>query len=268
LRQACLAQESRISHEEPKLPAAVIGTISVSNSKFLGPIELSFNQQYNALIGGRGTGKSTILEYLRWALCDQPPPSNDEDAPNYQVRRSKLIENTLKPFGATIDVGFVINDVMHIVRRDSKDGSLLIKIRNDEMRACTEAEVRTLLPVQAYSQKQLSDVSVRIDELTRFVITPIRSQLAQIDRRIADKADGLRQTYAARRRLQILSAEITKRSLEVRSLQEQADNIRKSLSGLSDTDRALLEQGKGFDFADRAVEEWLTTIKYVGAQAT
>ena len=25
-----------------------------------------------AVIGGRGTGKSTILEYLRWGLCDQP----------------------------------------------------------------------------------------------------------------------------------------------------------------------------------------------------
>jgi hypothetical protein len=33
--------------------------------------------------------------------------------------------------------------------------------------------------VQAYSQKQLSDVSVRIDELSRFITTPILSQLAQ-----------------------------------------------------------------------------------------
>jgi chromosome segregation protein len=40
LRQACLAQESRVAHEEPKL--------SVSNSAFLGPIDLAFNPQYNA----------------------------------------------------------------------------------------------------------------------------------------------------------------------------------------------------------------------------
>ena len=57
LRQACLAQESRISHDEPKLPSLVISKIIVSNSQFLGSIDLAFNPQYNALIGGRGTSR-------------------------------------------------------------------------------------------------------------------------------------------------------------------------------------------------------------------
>ncbi|PYV75514.1 MAG: hypothetical protein DMG96_16955 [Acidobacteria bacterium] len=34
--------------------------MSVSNSKFMGRIEVEFNQQNNAVVGGRGTGKSTI----------------------------------------------------------------------------------------------------------------------------------------------------------------------------------------------------------------
>ena len=72
LRQACLAQESRIAHGEPEMPRVVVTRVSVSNSKFMGPVELELNPQYNAVIGGRGTGKSTLLEYLRWALCDQP----------------------------------------------------------------------------------------------------------------------------------------------------------------------------------------------------
>lgn len=64
---------------------------------FLGPIQIEFNDQYNALIGGRGTGKSTVLEYLRWALCDQLPALAAEDGlPNYQLRRKALIEKTLK----------------------------------------------------------------------------------------------------------------------------------------------------------------------------
>lgn len=266
LRQACLAQESRIAHEEPKLPSIVISSISVSNSQFLGPIDLAFNPQYNALIGGRGTGKSTILEYLRWALCDQPPATNDPDAPNYQSRRSRLIENTLKPLGATVDVTFTVNDVIHVVRRDSKDGSLLIKVGSDEMRSCNEAEVRSLLPVQAYSQKQLSDVSVRTDELARFIIAPIRMELGLLDRRISEKAERIRQTYANRRRQQALAADIAHRTLEARSLQEQADAIRNSLTGLSDEDRALLNQGKSYDTAQDAVDEWLNGIQSVANQ--
>jgi AAA domain-containing protein len=169
LRQACLAQESRVSQDEPRLPSVVIVGISVSNSVFLGPIDLNLNPQYTALIGGRGTGKSTILEYLRWALCDQPPGGGDEDTPNFQARRVRLIDQTLKPVNATVQVSFQVNGVHHVVRRNSVDGSIQIKIGADDMRPCTEDEVRTLLPIQAYSQKQLSDVSVRVDELLRFV---------------------------------------------------------------------------------------------------
>ena len=263
LRQACLAQESRISHDEPKFPSVIISSISVTNSQFLGPIDLTFNPQYNVLIGGRGTGKSTILEYLRWALCDQPPATGDPDAPNYQSRRSRLIENTLKPLGSTVDVIFTVNDVTHVVRRDSKDGGLLIKIGADEMRSCNEAEVRSLLPVQAYSQKQLSDVSVRTDELARFITAPIRTELAQLDRRISESTERVRQTYASRRRQRALTTDIARRTLESRSLQEQVDAMRNSLSGLSEEDRALLNQGKSYDAAEDAIDGWLNGLRSV-----
>lgn len=71
LRQACLAQESRILQEEPQLPSVIIKSIHVSDSEFMGAFDLEFNPQYTAIIGSRGAGKSTILEYLRWALCDE-----------------------------------------------------------------------------------------------------------------------------------------------------------------------------------------------------
>lgn len=261
LRQACLAQESRISHDEPELPAVAISGISVSNSRFLGPVDLALNRQYNALIGGRGTGKSTILEYLRWALCDQPPSSANADVPQYQQRRDRLIENTLKPFGATVDVSFGVNGVEHVVRRDSRDGGLLIKVAGDEFRPCNEAEVRTLLPIQAYSQKQLSGVSVRADELVRFVTAPIRGELAEMDRRLADKAERVRQTHSKRLRRQTLSAELSERTLEARSLEEQVDAIRGSLTGLTDDDRRLIDASRGFEAADAATEEWRGVLR-------
>ena len=256
LRQACLAQESRISHDDPELPAVAISSISVSNSRFLGPVDLVFNRQYNALIGGRGTGKSTILEYLRWTLCDQPPSSANADVPQYQQRRDRLIENTLKPYGATVDVSFSVNGVDHVVRRDSKDGSLLIKVADDEFRACTEVEVRTLLPIQAYSQKQLSGVSVRADELVRFVTAPIRGELAELERRLAEKAERVRQTHSKRLRRQTLFAEISERTLEARSLEEQVDAIRGSLTGLSDDDRSIIDSSKAYAIADAAADDW------------
>lgn len=79
IKQACLAKESRISQVEPELPQIFIHSIDVTTSKFLGTFNINLNRQYNALIGGRGTGKSTILEYLRWGLCDQTIQNSDFD---------------------------------------------------------------------------------------------------------------------------------------------------------------------------------------------
>ena len=257
LRQACLAQESRVSQEEPRLPTVTISSISLSNSKFLGPFDLKFNSQYSALIGGRGTGKSTILEYLRWTLCDQPPPGMEEDdTPNYLARRKRLIEETLKPLKATAEVQFEINGVPHKVRRESQNGDLLMKIADDEMRKCSEEEVRRLLPIQAYSQKQLSDVSVRVDELSRFITAPIRAELDGIKERLADRAKRIREAYAAVRRGLALSRTLEERQLAEKSLSEQAETLRAGLTGLSDEDRALLDRGKVFSGANQAVESW------------
>ncbi|WP_270373654.1 TrlF family AAA-like ATPase [Marinicauda sp. Alg238-R41] len=254
LRQACLAQESRIADAEPSLPSVVITSISVQNSAFLGPLELSFNPQYNALIGGRGTGKSTILEYLRWALCDQPPAASEEDAPDYQARRLRLINGTLKPFSATVDVTFTVNGVPHQVRRASKDGSVQIKVGDDELRPCTDSEVRTLLPIQAYSQKQLSNVSVRLDELARFITAPIRTELDKLERQMDEQTEKLRKSFSTRQRQKTIEKDIERLALEIRSYQEQANQIRASLGGLSDDDRRLLELGRHFDRAEQAIE--------------
>lgn len=260
LRQACLAPESRVSLEPPKLPSVIISSISVSNSAFLGPLDLEFNPQYNALIGGRGTGKSTVLEYLRWALCDQPPTGGDEDTPNYQMRRSRLIEQTLKPLKATVQVIFEVNGVRHTVRRNSEDGSILVKIADDELRPCSEEEARDLLPIQAYSQKQLSDVSVRVEELSRFITAPIRPTLVRIDRQLMEQVERVREAFAKRRRQQALEQALQKRGLEERSLSEQVATLRASLMGLSDEDRTLLDQEMTFRNADRVVKTWRDEI--------
>lgn len=94
LRQACLAKESRLSQELPELPQVYISKIDVTNSKFLGSFSVEFNQQYSALIGGRGTGKSSILEYVRWGLCDQTSLNNPDDQSDLDRRRQNLISNT------------------------------------------------------------------------------------------------------------------------------------------------------------------------------
>lgn len=256
LRQACLAQESRIVLDTPKVPETYIAGVSISNSSFLGPLDLDFNPQYSSLIGGRGTGKSTALEYIRWALCDQPPAVVEDDAPNYQARRSRLINLTLRPCDASVQINYVLNGVTHIVRRASRDGALQMKIGAGEFRPCTEDDVRALLPIQAYSQKQLSDVSVRIEELTRFITAPIKSELDRLEREAQSRADTIRESYATRQRAHSLAKSLNNHLLEGQSIAEQANAIRASLSGLSADDQQLLAQAPAFNGANNAFGSW------------
>jgi chromosome segregation protein len=254
LRQACLAKESRLSQDEPELPSLWITSMSVSNSMFLGRVEVDFNQQYNAVIGGRGTGKSTILEYLRWGLCDQPVDDTDSDIAPVQTKRKKLIDDTLQKFDGEVIVTFLLNDVRHIIKRNSKSQEGLLKIGGADFARTTEQEVRNLFPVQAYSQKQLSSVGVRIEELKRFVEQPIKHNLDQIRSDIRDTEAKIRTAYGNVIRKREIEAEIAKYNLEIKSLAEQLGTLRKALKGLSDADQEVIKQRTEYDNEELIIE--------------
>jgi type III restriction enzyme len=247
LRQACLAKESRLSQEEPELPSLWITSMNVSNSKFLGRVDVDFNQQYNAVIGGRGTGKSTILEYLRWGLCDQPVENTDSDIAPVQTRRKKLIDDTLQKCDGEIVVKFLLNDVRHIIKRNSKTQEILLKIGEADFVQTTEQEVRNLFPVQAYSQKQLSSVGVRLDELKRFVELPIKQRLDRVRSDIHAAEAKIRTAYSNVIRKKEIEAEIAKYNVETASLAAQLATLRKSLKGLSEADQETIRQKAEYD---------------------
>jgi len=268
LRQACLAEESRIAQTAPLLPSVWVSQLVVSNSRFMGPIDLAFNSQYNAIIGGRGTGKSTILGYLRWALCDQPAIGGaDEEAADPSARQRRLIDATLVPFGAQVEVYFTINGIAHVVRRHAQDGEVLLKVGDGDFGPARESDIRALLPIHAYSQKQLSSVSVRVDELTRFVTAPIQKRLDDIDQRVGELAGRLRENYATLQRFRLVEATISRTVMKERSLSEQAASMRKALTGLSAEDQKLLVLKPKIDVLRDAVALWDQQLEDVQAAA-
>jgi len=71
LRQAFLDPDSRIRLEAPERPHAQIEAIAIDHG-YLDGLRLHLADNLNAIIGGRGTGKSTLIEALRYALDQQP----------------------------------------------------------------------------------------------------------------------------------------------------------------------------------------------------
>lgn len=255
LRQACLARRSRISQTEPPLPATRITRIEVSNSKFLGPFNIELNAQYNALIGGRGTGKSSILEYLRWALCDQPLAIDEDELPDFQQRRTSLIDKTLRAIDANVQVAVLVNGTEHVVRRHV-DGRLLLKIGWDDFRAATEDEIRLLLPIQAYSQKQLSSVGIKGDELRRFVRLPIQVDLDAVQSKVSATATRIRAAHEALREHRRLLKESAVTRTELQSIEQQLGALRQGLKGVTEVDRIVIGAQPGWVEEKRVVDRW------------
>src|SRR5438105_5474676 len=73
LRQAFLDSESRIrlnSDPQPELHAEFLAI--TWEGGFLDRTSVHFNGNLNVLVGGRGTGKSTMIESMRYALGLDP----------------------------------------------------------------------------------------------------------------------------------------------------------------------------------------------------
>jgi chromosome segregation protein len=171
-----------------------------------------------------------------------------------QGKRKSLIDSTLQKFDGEVHVEFLLNGVPHIVKRNSKTQEILLKIGDGAFAPATEHQVRNLLPIQAYSQKQLSSVGVRIDELKRFVELPIKQELDQVRSDVRDTEARARSAYNDLNRLKEIQAEADKNNVEIASLTEQLSKLRKGLKGLSDEDQKTIEQKAKYDDEQAIIE--------------
>lgn len=268
IRQACLAKESRISQTEPELPQVYIKSIDVTTSKFLGAFNVNLNRQYNALIGGRGTGKSTTLEYLRWGLCDQTIQNADYDELSViERRRDALIQKTLVDVKGEVRITIEKNGILHVVKRNSESREILLKIGEDEFQQVKEEDIRKLLPIQSYSQKQLSDVGVKTEELKRFIEQPIISQLDTLKFQLSETGTKLKSSYNQLIRKKEIEQEICNLNLESQSVNSQVDNIRKSLKGISDADQETINKKSKYEIEQTIINNSKSELSVVENKA-
>lgn len=263
LRQACLAAASRIAHVEPQLPSHRICSVKVSNSKFLGPLDLSLNPQFNGLIGGRGTGKSTVLEYIRWALCDDPrafDPSLEaaEELPDFQRRRKALVEKTLKALGATVAVSYEKFGVAYSIVRSSNEANDRVRVVSPDgsSQEMSGEQVRREFPVVSYAQKQLSSVGTLPAEVLRIVTDPVRDAVSRLNEDLSEVVlPRLKEDRQKSLRLEELRFQHRETAEKVRLLREQIQGLQSQLGQLTSEQQRVLEEHAPIT----AEKQWLDT---------
>ena len=255
LRQACLAKESRISLEEPQIPSIFIEKIDVTNSVFLSNFEINFNPQLNSIIGGRGSGKSTILEYLRWCLCDQTTSTSFALSDDLAQRRTTLIEKTLASVNGEVRVFFIVNGTRHIIKRTPNLEEVLLKIADGEFQPVQPDQIKSLLPIQAYSQKQLSSVAVKSSELKRLIEQPIAEDIERISRLLGSTSSNVTSIYRALTGKKGLQKSIIKLEVESQSFKQQIEKLRSGIKGITEEDKSVLDRAKFYTAEKNRISE-------------
>ncbi|WP_455271685.1 TrlF family AAA-like ATPase [Rhizobium herbae] len=190
LRQALLADEARIAHSAPTEPAERILSIKISSS-LCGdePMSIRFNPGFNAIIGGRGSGKSAILEYLRFGLGRTSIDLPVGESARPKDRSASLIEETLAVDGY-VEIELEREGIAETWRRElSSREKIVVTDVAGTSSTLTLADAQQKFPARAFDQKGLSstmnDLTSAAEQITGIAAAEEVEQRREIDRDIA-----------------------------------------------------------------------------------
>jgi len=169
---AFLDPESRIrlNSQEPGVTAGEIASMTISGG-YLDGVEIAFSRHLNTVIGGRGTGKSTLLECLRYVL-DIPPKGKQA-----QKLHLEIIKENLGKESGRIEVEIVSSSQhgkRYRVSRRYGEMPIVREVVSNRSGDVSTLQPRDLLPgIDIYGQNEIyelaQDEQSRIQLLDRFL---------------------------------------------------------------------------------------------------
>jgi len=163
LRQAFLDPVSRIRLASDALPEEHTEFISMAwEGGFLDGASLHFNENLNVLIGGRGTGKSTVIESLRYIL--QLDPIGDDAIKAHEGIVSQVLKNGTK---ISLLVRSHRPDKRYFVIERSVPNPPVVKNQDGNLLPLTPLDI--LAHVEVFGQHEISDLTKSPEKLTRLL---------------------------------------------------------------------------------------------------
>lgn len=235
LRLTLLDPESALRRSDQKpddpqpLPEQWIRSITLENMHLRrdghGSLTLHFNPAYNAIIGGRGSGKSTVLECLRLGLAreDELRKLGDDseiwktfegfrreyfhrDKPGMMLPDTKISVEVIKGKEES-------SQRYKFVWSKRPDGRFATQVmRWDEgawqVTGLDEQQASALFPVKIFSQKQILALANNPQALLEHIDNSIRDQKKTLDQQFDTRKSAL---LAARLRVRTLKKELEKK---------------------------------------------------------
>lgn len=247
VRQALLADEARIAFEHPTSPTEYLVELRVKSS-LTGPAVASivFNDGFNAIIGGRGSGKSAFLEYLRFGLGRTERDFGSKIDPEHD-REAMLINETLAGDGF-VEVVLEREGVKETWKRVLSNSQVIAVRAADRTIEVTASEARERFRGRAFRQKGLSstmnDPATAAEQITAIAAAEEAGQRRNVDRDI----DNMQRTVGASL---INLVALWKSRVDLKQATERVEDLRGRINSLT---KRLEEEGLSPE-ALRTIEE-------------
>lgn len=273
LRQAFLADEARISYTRPNTPSERIIELEVKSTLTgTDPIIILFNEGFNSFIGGRGSGKSAILEYLAFGLgkSENDRTSSDSKGPRRREREAALIHDTLA--NGWVRVTIERSGVQEIwLRRGDKPEEISVTIAGIvENYTATLAQKR--FPARTFHQKELSttmvDPATAADNITMIAAAEsietrqrLDSALVSSKRRVSAAIINLASYWQS-------LVELENANITVSDLQRRIESVAGQLGreGVKREDIDTMEDARRFDRGQNYLSDLKNSISTQAAE--
>jgi energy-coupling factor transporter ATP-binding protein EcfA2 len=183
LRQAFLDPNSRIRLFSDPVPEEHAELLAMAwQGGFLDESKIHFNENLNVLIGGRGTGKSTVIESLRYVL--DTPPSTEEARKVHEG----IIRNVLKS-------GTKISLLVASYRPAKCEYRIERTVPNPPVVRDDSGNVLKLRPedifphVEIYGQHEISELTKSKEKLTRLLERFVEKDDSLVRRKVEVKRE-------------------------------------------------------------------------------
>lgn len=259
-------KRSDMEHGDPNQHAEkVIESIEIDQARYLGrpgAFTVGLNPWMSAVIGGRGTGKSTLVEFLRLAMRreDELPEALQGDFEKYRQVYTDRVESGLLTADAAIRVVYRKNGATYRIQWDV-NGTL------DPIQECTDAgwvssegDIRQRFPVRMYSQKQIFQLAK-----TPLALLAVINEAPDVDytewkKRLTVEEN---QYLSLRAKIREIDAGMSEKS----RLKGELDDVKRKLavfeqSGHADTLKTLQLRRRQL----QAVEGWESGLCEIGRQ--